>query len=332
MRSGLIVAALLLLALPAAAALPTFTIDAQRGPATGYRLVHLHALGFAFEKNASVLFDTTPAPGGVTITSFSDASVLAPPHAPGTVEVFVVQNGIAYHSPNQFTFVGPNEELLVPIAVDGAPGAYGTRWTSEIWVHNDADQAVRVTPEFCFNLVYVDACSQTVSVPAHATTALALRSGYPPNPFILLHPPADQVDKLHFSVRLHEANSDPEGAGTEIPVIRTRDFQKEVVLPAIPTSDRFRGVLRIYTYDLNIVVNVFDAMTGELLDARPIARVYMPDGGQFGTVTIHDLLTTPLVHAHDRVTITIEAPFMGAWALMTLTDDATQHVSTYTPQ
>ena len=332
MHRGPIAAVLLSFALPAAAALPTFTIDPQRGPASGHLRVHLHSQGFVFQQ-PKVIFDTTPALSGVEIAGLNDAYAVSPPHAVGPVDVFVVQNGIAYHSPNTFTYVGPEEEILVPIAVDAAPGAYGARWTSEIWVHNDADQAVRVTPEFCYGIGNVFPCSRTpVAVPPHVTTALPMRSTYEPEPWVLLYPPADLADQLHFTVRLRDANSEPAGGGTEIPVVRTRDFRKRIVLPGIANSDRFRGVLRVYTRDAAIAVRVFDAATGEQLDARPIERFHPTDIDSFGTVTIHDLLTTPLVRAHERVTVTVEAPSQGAWALMTLTDNTTQHVAAFTPQ
>ncbi|MBV8543818.1 MAG: hypothetical protein JO088_03645 [Acidobacteria bacterium] len=147
-----------------------------------------------------------------------------------------------------------------------------------------------------------------------------------------LRPPADHADRLHFTVRLREMSRDPDGPGTEIPVLRSRDFQqKKVWLSSIPTSSRFRSTLRVYTRWYSVTVRVKDNASGEVLKEWLIPHYFPTDVDTLGTVTLAGLLEAPEVRSHERVRIEVESA-SPVWALLTLTDNESQRVQIFTPQ
>lgn len=152
---------------------------------------------------------------------------------------------------------------------------------------------------------------------------------------MILLPPADHAGNLHFTVRLRETSRDPDGPGTEIPVLRTKDFQRtQVWLPSIPTSARFRATLRVFTTSDVVTVRVRDDATGELLSERETRRYHPTDGGSFGALTFSDLLESAVVRTREKVRIEVESPssYLTVWAMVTLTDNESQRVQIFTPQ
>jgi hypothetical protein len=275
-----------------------------------------------------VFFGDVPSPR-VTLLNAYQVTAVAPAHAIGYVSVTVRDHGALLQSSSQFVFAPKVEEIIIPIAFQPISAAFGTRWVSDISVFNDSDDSVAIDPELCSSLGLVFICSQPPRrVPPHSSMRIE-PSGYPA---MILRPPADHADRLHFTVRLRETSRDPDGPGTEIPVVRSRDFQREQVwLSSIPTSSRFRSTLRVYTRWYSVTVRVKDNATGELLKEWLIPRSFPTDSDPFGTVTLPGLLEMPEIRSHERVRIEVESE-TPVWALLTLTDNESQRVQIFTPQ
>ena len=289
-----------------------------------------------------VFFGGVPSPH-VTLVDASTIKAVAPAHAVGLVTLTMLDNGAFLTSAHDFAFTPELEQIIFPIAILAIDASHGTRWMSDISVYNDSDQAVPIDPEICFSIGRFFDCIQSARrIPPHSSMRIEPWSRSADTPFLILRPPADLAARLHFSVRLRELSRDADGPGTEIPVLRSRDFQQnQVWLASVPTNGRFRSTLRVFTRGDSVVVRVRDAATGELLLEREIRRFYPTDGDPFGTVTLNDLLSQAAVRTRETVRIEVEstslvwAPAVWAppvWALLTLTDNETQRVQIFTPQ
>lgn len=110
--------------------------------------------------------------------------------------------------------------------------------------------------------------------------------------FDVLSPPVQDVDSLHFSVHVRDL-SHPDRPPVEIPAVRQRDLRSgRVVLPGIPTSSRYRSNLRLLSSSYQVTRRC----------------------------------------AHERVDVVIDTVYYDRyWALLTLTDNETQQVTTFMP-
>src|SRR3954447_3803759 len=211
-----------------------------------------------------VFFGDTPSPR-VTLLNAYQITAVTPAHAIGVVSLTVRDNGALLTSVgSQFVFEPRVEEIIIPIAFQPISAAFGTRWVSDISVYNDSDDAVAIEPELCSSLGRTFVCDHPIRrVPPRSSMRIEPTSAYAEYPSMMLLPPADHAGNLHFTVRLRETSRDPDGPGTEIPVLRARDFQRQQVwLPSIPTSTRFRATLRVFTTSDVITVRVRDNATG----------------------------------------------------------------------
>ena len=283
-------------------------------------------------KTPQVFFGDVPSPR-VTLVDPDTVKAVTPAHPRGLVALTVRDGDVVLRVFGPFAFVPVLEEILIPVAFQPIV-TNGTRWVSEISVFNDSDQTVSVDREECSFISLWSDCSQGARrIPPRSSMRIEPRFTYADQPAMFLRPPANQADHLHFSVRLRETTRDPDGPGTEIPVVRSRDFQKtQVWLPSVPVSVRFRSTLRVYTRSYFVVVRVRDDATGDLLKEWSTPRLTPTDVDSFGTVTYPGLLEAPEVRSHERVRIEVEALGIPVWALLTLTDNESQRVQIFTPQ
>jgi len=234
-------------------------------------------------------------------------------------------------SSNAQTSVPVTTGILIPVAVSGVDGHFGTRWVTEIWVYNDSDHDVPVDRVICTDLFGSRPCDPPpLYVPAKTAMRVPSRGRTGNQPYMVLRPPLADAPFLHVTAHLREESTDPGGAGMDIPIAFADDMRLLVSIPGIPTDVRYRALLRVYTRAARVRVRTHDAATGTLLDARSVTRPIISDGDNFGTVNVHDLLAIPEIRAVERVRVEVECND-PAWAMVTLTDNATQRVSVYAP-
>ncbi len=321
-----------LLAVAGGAANNDFTFHPNSAEPQGGAEIQIVANGFVRFTAPQVFFGGVPSPH-VALVNAVTLTAVAPAHAIGIVAVTVRDNGVLLSSAGEFVFAPVLEEILIPIAFQPTDAGHGTRWVSDISVYNESDDTVSIDPEICFWIGRPFDCSQGARrVLPHSSMRIEPGSQSAGNPAMLLRPPADHVERLHFNVRLRETSRDPDDPGTEIPVVRSSQFQrKHVWLPSIPVSSRLRSTLRVFTRGTNVVVLVRDDTTGELLKTLQTFRFLPTDNDPFGTLTFPGLLEAAEVAAHERVRIEVEAE-SPVWALLTLTGNATQRLQIFTPQ
>ncbi len=300
-----------------------------RGVAPGGGLVHLRSNGDVYFSSPSLVTFGDKVGTIVAVVNSLDLLVLAPPRNPGWVTVTVYQGGQQYTTATSFGY-GMTEEVLLPIAADEIPGANGTHWSTEIWVHNDADHDVPIDPEYCFFIGALVPCSRPVTrVPAHGTMQLTDR-GSTAYPFAHLFPPLQDADFLHYSIVVRELST---GRTAPIAAVRERDLRSgRIVFPAIANDSRHRAALRLYNGSFEITVLIADAATGKVLDVRTIRHYFPTDVSAFAFDNLSDLFATPELRGHERLDVIVEpAPYDRYWALLTLTDNETQQVTAFTP-
>ena len=270
----------------------------------------------------------------VQVVDNREITVLAPPHDPGIVPIMVTLHEQEYSTIEWFGY-GMTEPVLLPIAIDSLPGANGARWSTEIWVRNDTDHAVPIDPEYCFFIGLWFPCSRPVErIPAHASVRLTGR-GSADYPWERLYPPVQDADSLHLSILVRNVAKDANGPATEIAAVRQRELRSgRVVLPGIANDSRYRSNLRVYTAAGVFFVSLADTVTGAVLATRKFGGLPQPtDGDNFTLWEMHDVLAAPELRGHDRIDVIIEmSQYDRFWALLTLTDNATQQVMAFTPQ
>lgn len=339
-----------LLALLAATSLSAATIDVSpsQGPVVGGNLVIISGqLNNGCRNlcgNPAVLFDGVIAET-VRINGDVSIEVIAPPHAVGPVEVVYRDTiGATITADEPYIYEASEitrfERVLLPVVVDAsAPlnGAYGSRWITE--TYGVTSQALRVTRD----PVDCTTCPDTVAPGITFTPALSTSlSG------VILHVevPDDTQEAspvvLHHRVR--DLSRQSLSWGTELPVVRESAVRqgKHVELLNVPLDARFRQTLRVYDIggrQYEVLIRFFEANGNEILTNLPSLPLtpgrYSPSGHLIAPSYLElssfvDAL--PQLRGHERVRVQILPTSRTArmYAFISITNNATQHVTTIT--
>jgi IPT/TIG domain-containing protein len=290
--------------------------------------------GQGFSNNPVVNF------GGLTATVISATPkqivVHAPQHDPGIVDVSV--NGV--RSIAAFYFVArdttvPNaaffERIQFPVAFSG-PGALGSQWVTQIYLRNENDYPLTVLPLS----VFTPACAIIqpifqcgVAVPSHTTTTTLINTS---NGF-LVFVARQGAPGVHFSVLVKDLSRQAEALGTEVPVVREKDFfGRSLELLNIPTDPRFRVALRVYGDNGDGIALTIQPLESD--DKLVSDFVFLADHP--GYAQISDLVAKyPQLAGRGPLRITLAPAVAGnptLWAFASVTNNETQHVTTISPQ
>lgn len=298
-----------------------------------------------------VLFGGSEATS-VRVVNLSEIEAVPPPHAPGRVDVTILGSGLgpSVTLPAAFRYYdhsdGPPEDafetILVPIMFEGE-GAFGSRWTTELTVHNAGEAPVDPWMAFvrcgpgtrCWPQLPPGA-----TLHLQPSTMLSWIHGY------LFPVPREQADDLRFTLHVRDASRESESLGTEIPVVRERELPRSpIVLLDVPLDPRFRRMLRVY--DLAAIDGTRVVMRWRLDDGtqyagdmqlvlRTVGRCiaapcWLPEPAGIA-VSLFDLPLPPnITQDHLHVEIEPLMPHSRIWAFITVTSNETQQVTTITP-
>lgn len=211
------------------------------------------------------------------------------------------------------------------------PWQFRLLWTTEIWFRNDSATATSVFP-----LIGGD------QTPTRGITLPLLvyrpPASAPPGQFVYIQRTAEKDFRIQLRVR--DISRQTGSFGVEIPVAHEDDFvDHSLSLIQVPTSSRFRAMIRIYEAGAEgagtVHVAAVDEKTEKVLASTDLALptnglpLYNPGYAQLGPLTVR----FPGVTAAERVRIEL-TPSPGAriWAFISVTDNDTQEIMTITPQ
>lgn len=235
-----------------------------------------------------------------------------------TAALRIVDPNVAY-SPSLF------DRILIPVIYNG-PGQKGSRWATDLWIMNGGNYSIPFLRGPIPQLVAEQIADVTVNAP----------NGY------VLYPVRDATKHLALNVLARDLSRQATALGTEIPVVRERDFEeRRILLLNIPSDPAFRVTLRAYALDempLDGRMNywLYDLETGAqvafgILRLEPPADEHMPWSG-----TVGDLLAAhPEIANKGRLRLSISPlrPDAGTrfWAFVSVTNNETQHVTVISP-
>lgn len=371
MRRVFLILAVVALASSVSAQQTTFNvlgISPASGPITGGSDVVIRIDRFPCSEPptpSAVLFDGIPGTNLVETHSLvadlpNTIAVTTPPHAAGPVDVVVqtcsatvtVARGFTYES--QGTNTADYERVLFPVVFQG-PGAFGSDWRTQISVFNNGPAVVDAA-----NKVFegdptcpaVCGCDANDSVRRFQTAHLCV-GGFQDPMGLIYYPRKRFVEDLSFGSRIFDVSRSTLNAGTEIPVVRERDFHFDVItLVDVPLTEGFRVALRAYDPDQHdgaqLQMTIVDPVTGSTIGERTLMLSYpirtaIPDPfpNRPAFVFVNDLqdMVRSMLPAGSSVQrfnihLTPRPVTSGVrfWAFASVTNNVTQVVTTVSPQ
>jgi hypothetical protein len=268
--------------------------------------------------------------------------------------MFVMRTAVAMMITCVFATTAMSEEfekVIIPVVAYDVPGAFGSVWNTELWIHNGTNASL----DFEHDVLNVQLgcvgipCQQPAPLASGAATLIepnieVLGTTY--KAMRMINVRREISNQITFSLRVHDTSRSLLTWGTEILVVRERDLiVGEAVLLGIPVSGPFRQSLRIYAprrlaSDCEVVgVRVFALDTGETLmtldtiltDSSGLTCEI--EGSWPASSEIHNLaeLLPPEHPERVGIAITPNTTDLQFWTLVTVTNDETQHVTTIAP-
>lgn len=233
------------------------------------------------------------------------------------------------------------ELILVPVVFDGVvPGAQGSRWVTEVTGFNRGSVKGIVTLNPICGCQLPEGCPSFDPNPGIFMVSTCGLETAPGGAFLLVEKQAS--DAYSFSLRVRDISRDPGNAGTEIPIVRSKEFfgpGGSIPILNIPMSSRHRRKLRVYDYDgplrrqvrvqfqrpPSIVLQEQTLTLGEPRP-RPAGIFYSPGYAELDFDYIAPAEYETGVH------INILLPAAGKfWAFVTVIDNETQQITVITP-
>ena len=302
---------------------------------------------------ARVTFGTTSvAASNETNTS---VTVVAPAHAAGTVDLTLTTgDGRSVTAAHAFTYVGQIEsaweKVLLPTYLEApVSGSNGSLWKSDLWIRNNSDQggqlAVWPCPGDACPAVFPSQRGIQAGETVHNITPFFRLPKRTPGRLIYLS--KNIADRTSLQLRIADTSLDAQTAGTEIPVVRSRDFATAAIdLQNVPYDARFRQLLRIYdvdrasgTYRVRIYdeaegVNAALLAEGTFTATTPEASDEFRSDPAYVEVDLRTLINSSLPSIVPSALRVVVEPVGSArfWAFVSVTNNTTQQVTTITPQ
>lgn len=245
------------------------------------------------------------------------------------------------------------EQVLIPIFTNRiSSGAYGSQWSETVTVHNGSARPINILP----NPPCAGDCFPPVTPGATTTLDLGFYNATSTVPAILVYVPRDVSASILITERIHELSRASMTWGTEIPVVRERDWRRAsaVQIADLPLGDpAFRTMVRVYVaptraclaaecvfsvtlrlYEQSASPSVADRHVGSMTfrtgyfghyaSGHHPAYFALGDFSQFAP----DISPT----ARYRIEIRPERDDLPFWAFASITNNETQHVTVATPR
>jgi hypothetical protein len=273
----------------------------------------------------------------VAITVGDDGAIwfTAPDHEQGLVDVTVQKADFVTISPGALYYFGRQdylaayEPILFPVLF-AADGAYGSRWRAEATVSNPAPWTVHAD----YTLHNIGPCIQDCDPPFEPKSfEKFLGAAYPRG--TVLWAPRSEASHLAVALRIRDVSRQEVGYGTEVPVVRERDFVhgSNIHLLDVPLDPRYRVKVRIY-----MIEPVLAPSTGGAVRIRRGTEVLelpftLTHRQVFAIEPYYAEVDLPQGVAGERVNLDISMPLDAiGWAFASVTNNETQQVTIIAPQ
>lgn len=281
----------------------------------------------------------------VKVTQGGDIAAVVPDHAPGLVDVVVVdRDGKATTAIEAFLYPGAqadlsgeHERVIYPIAFDG-PGAHGSDWRTANYILNRGPIEIDPAGFFAGRTPPTSQVSDTIEPEQRLQLLSVNRDGG-----LLAFVPRGMESWLAYSSHIADRSRRATDAGTELPVIHEKDAGGRLTILDVPLTTESRQTLRIY--DLDAIdgreVNVDFLIEGRtdhvIIPAtltHRIVCVTSPCYPENPTYAVLNLDAIPQLRNAGKADITIRGRTNDAllWAFVSVTNNDTQHVTMYSPQ
>jgi hypothetical protein len=232
------------------------------------------------------------------------------------------------------------DRILLPISFVGeTPGAFGTRWTTNIVMHNDSDATIQYVGAVCNDTTR---CLPAQTLDSRASATIQTPPGPLASQGAFVYVTRAAAADISFAANLQDLSRAEENARTELPVLRERDFHHRIVLPKVLLEGPFRTALRIYGFTEapgTVRIRMYrldgrpDAIVDEAVELNGIVNAVFnpfPSGPSFH----HEfdvVARWPELAGREGVRIVLDAD-QDIWAFASQTNNATQLVTTVRPQ
>jgi hypothetical protein len=269
------------------------------------------------------------------------------------IRLAVITLSMSAHLAVAGTFPQNYTKILLPIVIQTpTPGALGSEWVTHVAITNTGAQPVSVIPyDFPTDCQILCPGTPTPEVPANTTFYPSISPPSDAIAGIFLYVARGREADVHVALRVQDISREEETWGTELPMVPESSFLTTVgVLEDIPLSPGFRSNLRVY--DLNpgdghfarIKLYAVDpsvqvpstAPPDRLLLDRTIPFSLIDNDRQYRPGMIYvDLSNLPEFPGVQRVRAEItpgDSNPLQFWALASVTNNTTQHVTTISPR
>lgn len=246
------------------------------------------------------------------------------------------------------------ERILLPLILQDVPGAFGTRWSTEVVVRNEGEVEAAVFRQLC---AYRCECGGNTCLifrptPPHSavpSTYLGPGDDSGRFPTVMMNISRPEAEDVYFSLRLYEESLRMTEFGIEVPVVREEEFLgRESWLINIPNVATSRVHLRLYGLespsgeaDIRLRIYHGDAVTPSIdrlvrITPWPGAERIPAPGDYDAIVPGYEVvyLTPEIAASAETVRVRIDpvTPELRYWAMASITSNATQNVTLVTPQ
>lgn len=230
------------------------------------------------------------------------------------------------------------DTILIPLGFTGGevfPGAFGSRWTGFVWLHNRSNGILTLLTQSECALE----CQQYGGFYTGGIDTFNIR----PDLGTLLTPRVGE--RLTLSARMWETTRLGQPRGIDLPVVREQEFFTESqIFLGVPSDNGVRVGLRVYDPRIHlhrtprrIKVEVLNLQQVVIASTTLLPRLHTvpPDRFHPGYDAILDLAAAfPVVLSARTVHIRVTPEPAGAdyWAMVSVTDNETQTLSIITAQ
>ncbi len=341
---------LLLSLAPALFAVNIQAITPSHGPAAGGTTVRI--MGDFGPGPYSVVFGGIPAVSTTRLDSQTIEAV-TPAHLPGESTVIVNEGGTIFPGGFiEFDFEGDPpeafERILLPLFTPPVRGALGSefRTTFAAWNASSTTSALVFGVERAFLIGNFPPIppEKLIDVPEPIAPRRSLDSLLGPiiysgTPGRFLYVRVDEARNLATNLRVQDITRSALNLGTELPVVRAREFvtSETLALTNVPIEKRFRNTLRIYATAETVVAVTFISGSSfgipqqlqRLVHLEPGRHLFEPAYAQVGDFPTFVTNATPI-----NVTISHAGgdDATPIWAFISVTNNETQAITTITPR